>query len=362
MRRKDPLIIGGGPAGSAAAIMLARGGARPLIIERTRETGDAICGGFVSWRTLASLETLGLGLKDLAGHGVNQLRLFSGRHNARAPLPKPAIGISRRRLDSLLLERAIAAGAGVERGVAIREINATGEARTADGATLFGESLFVATGKYDVRGATRARPENATFGLRMLLPSHPSLAAMIGDAIELHLFAGGYCGVMINENGETNLCMAVRKARLSAASGDVSALLAALGAENPALGARLGFASCSRIDAISAVPYGWIARETSAGLFRLGDQAAVIPSLAGEGNGIALASGIAAAKAWAAGQAAAAPAFQTQFASAAARPVGLAMRLWKAGETRWSARLATAVVRRFPAIAAHLAGITRIDH
>jgi menaquinone-9 beta-reductase len=359
MRRSDPLILGGGPAGSAAAIMLARGGAKPLILERNLETGDAICGGFISWQTLATLETLGLSFDDLRGHRVTQLRLFTAKRSASAPLPKPAIGLSRRRLDTLLLARAQKEGAAIERGVTIREIGANGNVRTADGAAISSDSLFLATGKHDVRGAARPRSDQITLGLRLMLPAHPAMTALVGDSIELHLFEGGYCGVMINENGAGNLCMAVRKSRLSAAGGDVNVLIAQLGAENPALGERISFAGSAPVDAISAVPYGWIAQETQAGLFRLGDQAAVIPSLAGEGNGIALASGIAAAKALADGSAAAT--YQAQFAKAAAKPVTTAMRLWEMGERPFTAGLATRLMRLFPKMAGHFAGLTRID-
>jgi menaquinone-9 beta-reductase len=359
MRRSDPLILGAGPAGSTTAIMLARGGAKPLILERNLETGDAICGGFISWQTLATLETLGLSFDDLCGHRVTQLRLFTAKRNASAPLPKLAIGLSRRRLDTLLLAQAQRAGAVVERGVTVREIDEGGNVRTADGATFTAESIFLATGKHDVRGAPRPRSDQITLGLRLMLPAHPAMVALIGDAIELHLFDGGYCGVMINENGEGNLCMAVRKSRLSQAGGDVAKLITQLGTENPALGERLSFAGGAPVDAISAVPYGWIARETLPGLFRLGDQAAVIPSLAGEGNGIALASGIAAAKAWADGKTA--PAYQAHFGKAVTRPVTTAMRLWEMGERPFAAGLATRLIGLFPKMAGHFAGLTRID-
>ncbi len=359
MRRSDPLILGGGPAGSAAAIMLARGGARPLIIERNLETGDAICGGFISWQTLTTLETLGLSFDDLRGHRVTQLRLFTAKRSASALLPKPAIGLSRRRLDTLLVARALQEGASVERGVTVREIGADGDVRLGDGTSISAESVFLATGKHDVRGVARPRSDQITLGLRLMLPSHPAMNALVGDAIELHLFAGGYCGVMINENGAGNLCMAVRKSRLSAAGGDVSALIAQLGQENPALGERISFAGGAPVDAISAVPYGWIARTTTPGLFRLGDQAAVIPSLAGEGNGIALASGISAAKAWANGSGA--QAYQAHFAKAAAKPVTTAMRLWEMGERPFAAGLATQLMALFPTMAGHFAGLTRID-
>jgi menaquinone-9 beta-reductase len=359
MRRSNPLILGGGPAGSAAAVTLARRGAKPLILERNRETGDALCGGFISWQTLSTLDRIGLGFDDLRGHRVTQLRLFVAKRSACARLPRVAIGLSRQRLDTLLLTQALKEGAGLERGVAIREIGSEGEVRTADGAHIVSESLFLATGKHDVRGMSRPRSQHITLGLRLMLPPHPMMIKLVGDAIELHLFRGGYCGVMINERGEGNLCMAVRKARLSEVDGDVQALINQLSFENPALGERFGFAGSTPVEAVSAVPYGWIARKTQAGLFRLGDQAAVIPSLAGEGNGIALASGIAAAKAWARGDTA--DTYQAIFARAAAQPVNTAMWLWQMSERPFPAGLATRLLALFPKMVGHLAGLTRID-
>lgn len=360
MRSDNPLIIGAGPAGSAAAITLARGGHPPRILERDLETGDAICGGFVSWRTLATLDTLGLSAAQLSGHSIDKLRLYVGTAKAEARLPRPAIGISRHRLDTLLLAQAEAAGAGLERGVTVREIAVDGSLRTADNIVMTPDSLFLASGKHDIRGTARPRDEANTLGLRIMLDPAPALAKLVGSAIELHLFDGGYCGILINETGQTNLCMAVRKSRLTLAGGDPAHLLAVLGEENPALGERLAFAASRNTDAISAIPYGWITKSTRPGLFRLGDQAAVIPSLAGEGNGIALASGIAAGNAWLTGGALAAPAYQARFARAAGKPVSTAMRLWHWSERPLAARMAVRAVQLFPQIAAHFAGLTRI--
>jgi flavin-dependent dehydrogenase len=74
VRREATLILGGGPAGSAAAITLARADERPLVLERQRETGDALCGGFLSWHSLALLDQLGL--PRLRGATVDHVRLF----------------------------------------------------------------------------------------------------------------------------------------------------------------------------------------------------------------------------------------------------------------------------------------------
>src|SRR3546814_3909256 len=93
--------------------------------------------------------------------------------------------------------------------------------------------------------------------------------------------------------------MAVRKSRLAAAKGSPAILFAQLADENPALGERLSALTATQhVDAIGRVPYGWRATGTQPGVFRLGDQAGVIPSLAGEGIGIALASAQCAIRHW----------------------------------------------------------------
>jgi flavin-dependent dehydrogenase len=358
MRRSDPLIIGGGPAGSAAAITLGAAGARPVLLERQRETGDALCGGFLSWRSLETLDRLGI--EALGGHPIDRLRVFAGRATGEARLPHLAMGVSRQRLDSLLLAEAEARGAGIERGVAVREWR-DGYVEISDGAALRPETLFLASGKHDIRGLGRPRAdaETQTLGIRVRLCPHPGLAKLVGGAIELHLFDQGYCGVELQEGGRGNLCLAVRKTRLGKSSGDPDRLLAEWAAESPAFADRLAFRE-SGSDAVGAVPYGWIARDTLSGIFRLGDQAAVIPSLAGEGIGIALASGIRGAGSWLSGETA--QIFQSRIASEAARPVTIARWLWHWAEHPQRARLLVHGVRLAPWLAARFAEWTRVPH
>ena len=359
MRRTPALILGGGPAGAAAAISLARGGVRPLVLERSRETGDALCGGFLSWRTLDTLERLGIAADVLNPEPVTRVRLFAGRSVAEAPLPRPARGVSRRRLDTLLLARAQAEGAMVERGVAVRGF-ADGAAQLADGAQVGGAAVLLATGKHDLRGLARpaeARGVDPTLGLRIRLSRSPTLDALVGDTIELHLFDRGYAGLVRQEDGSANLCMAVHRSRLTEAGGP-EALLRALAGECPPLGDRLASWSGEPIDAVANVPYGWRARSTAPGLYRLGDQAGVIPSLAGEGMGIAIASGVIAARALLAGTAA--PAYQRGLAATLARPIGVAHAIWRLAERPGSARALVALARTVPWLVDPAARATRI--
>lgn len=352
-----PLIVGGGPAGSAAAIALAGHGIRATIIERDGEVRDAICGGFLSWRTLDSLNTLGIAPK---GHPVGALAVFAGAGRARVPLPDRAMGLSRRSLDTLMRDAALAGGAGIEIAT-VREIGGNG-VHLADGATLTNAAIFLASGKHDVRGLPRPRHDaDPTLGLRIRIAPHPRLSALIGDTIELHLFDRGYVGLVLQEDGSANLCLAVRKSRLGEAGGRPEGLLAEIGNDTP-LGERLAFADVMMPDAIAAIPYGWRAKTTTPGMFRLGDQAAVIASLAGEGIGIAVASAIAAADAHKRGGPAAAPAWQRAFAGRTRRPVAIANTLWHTAERPALARIAVPIVDGLPGLASLAATLTRVGH
>ena len=326
MRRTPALIVGGGLAGAATAIGLARAGLPHVLVERSRETGDAICGGFLSWRTLETLAGLGIDPDTLNPDRVTRARIFAGNRRAEAALPHAAVSVSRHRLDMVLLAEAARLGSPVERGVTVREIDGR-TARLADGATIAADTLFLASGKHDVRGM--ARPDNArgadpTLGIRVRIAPSPALSRSLAGGIELHLFDRGYAGLAMQEDGTANLCMAVHRSRLQAA-GSPAQLLEALGRDMPALGEWVALIDpSSQIDAIANVPYGWRQRTGVDAIFRLGDQAGVIPSLAGEGMGIALASGVAASRAYAEDGPAAASAWQEGFARRLARPIGIA--------------------------------------
>ena len=303
---------------------LARAGLPHLLLERARG-GDAICGGFISWRTIQSLERLGIDPDTLTTARLTKVRIYAGSRVRKARLPRPALTVSRRRLDAVMLDAAIRAGTPVQDGVTIREIDGL-TARAADGALYETDALFLASGKHDIRGTARpveARGDDPTLGLRVRLPASRA-TAIVGEAIELHLFDRGYAGLALQEDGSANLCLAVHRSRLQMA-GSPAALLDQLARDNPVLGERMvDFGADTPIDAIANVPYGWRVKSGERGLFRLGDQAGVIPSLAGEGMGIAIASGMAAADAYRRGGADAAVTWQQDFAHALARPIGVA--------------------------------------
>lgn len=359
MRHPAPLILGAGPAGSAAAIELARAGAAPILIDRGARASDPLCGGFLSWRTAAQLQELCVDCGDLGAHPVRELRLFAGAHGASVALPAAAFGLSRHTLDNALRARALEEGASLEVDT-IRRIEgnvAHGEKRE-----WAHETLFLASGKHDVRG--KARPRNAkdpALGLRLRLSAGPELASLLEGAIEMHLFPGGYAGVVRQEAGSANICLALRKSVLAKAGGDPHDLLFMLANQHPQFARRLDHLSRETpIQTIGAVPYGWRARTSRAGLFRLGDQAAVIPSLAGEGISIALASGTMAARRWLECGPMAASGYQSAFAGRAAKPLRIAALARHLAETPGAQPFALWMARFVPALAGQLIERTRI--
>jgi flavin-dependent dehydrogenase len=350
VRRTAVLIVGGGPAGASAAVALARGGAMPVLIERSQSERDVVCGGFLGWDAIAALKRLGLDPAALGARPIHRLRLIAGDRVVETALPRAAAGLSRRRLDAALLHLAEEAGAAVLRGRTARAIEG-GSVRLDDGAEMAAEALFLATGKHELRGMAREigdRP--VSVGLRAAVAPPPDLAG----AVELHLYDGGYAGLLLQEDGAANLCLSVAQARMA---GGREAFLAALVGEAPLLAERIGGAFPAVWEAIAGVPYGWRARRAAPGLFRIGDQAAVIASLAGDGIAVALASGAAAAHACLHGDGA--QAYQRDFARRAKRPVAIADALRHMAEAPLRRRLMMKLAG-VPGLARAAARMTRI--
>ena len=113
----DVIIVGGGPAGSAAAIVLARAGHRVLVVEARPMPRPKTCAGAISPPALALLEHLGFA--SFADHPrVDRIRIVADRRTIERPWPAAAHGIvvRRERFDQQLLDHARACGAAVLEG------------------------------------------------------------------------------------------------------------------------------------------------------------------------------------------------------------------------------------------------------
>ncbi|MGH3135937.1 MAG: geranylgeranyl reductase family protein [Gaiellaceae bacterium] len=118
MERFDVIVVGAGPAGSATAIHLARGGARVLLADKAAFPRDKPCGGGLTGRALRHAPC---DVERVVEHVVGRfvLRARYGRRLARTSR-EPLIRMTqRRRLDLHLAEKAAAEGADFRDGVRV---------------------------------------------------------------------------------------------------------------------------------------------------------------------------------------------------------------------------------------------------
>jgi flavin-dependent dehydrogenase len=304
------MVIGGGPAGAAAAAVLAGAGHAVVLYERESGPTHKVCGDFISAEAVAALATLGVDTARLGASTITHARFVCGSAAGTVRLPFTAHGLSRRALDAALLDACEQAGARVLRGVAVRALRQEAGGFVAAGPDHAASHVLLGTGKHALRGAPRPAVPGPLVGLKTYLRLRPAQVAALRGHVEIITYPGGYAGLQLIEEDTANLCLLATAERLRAAGGPAE-LIAALCAEQPHLAIRLDGAIplLDRPLAIAGLAYGHVhaaANEDPAGLFRLGDQAAVIPSLAGDGVAIALHSGRLAAAALLAGADAAA--------------------------------------------------------
>ena len=294
------LIIGGGLAGAAAAIWLARAGRAVVVIEREAQAHHKVCGEFLSREALNYLKLLGLDVARFGAVPIRSVRLAGRDGFSEANLPFPAQSLTRRRLDEELLQMAVDAGARVLRGCRVSGLEREGAVWRAsiEGASpVCARTAFLATGKHDLGGRPRPKGKQSDLvAFKMYWRLAPAQAAALAGHVELMLYRGGYAGLQAVEDGAANLSCLVQRKELQRLGGRWENLLAAMHDQCGLLRERLQSAEAllERPLAVSAIPYGYV-RAASDGVWALGDQAAVIPSFTGDGMSIALHSGCLAA-------------------------------------------------------------------
>jgi len=129
VERFDVLVVGAGPAGSATAIHLARGGARVLLADKARFPRDKPCGGGLTGRALRHAPA---DVSPVVEHVVDRfvVRVGYRARFARRSAPPLIRMTQRRRLDAHLAEQAASAGADFRDGTAVADL-----AFDADGAS-----------------------------------------------------------------------------------------------------------------------------------------------------------------------------------------------------------------------------------
>jgi menaquinone-9 beta-reductase len=121
MQTSDMVIIGGGPAGAAAAVHAARAGVKVTVFEKALHGRDKVCGDGLTPRAVSALRDLDI---DLDGaHRIDGLRMIAGKKTRELLWPQHArfgshgAVLPRRRLDAQLIDAAAKAGADIRFGV-----------------------------------------------------------------------------------------------------------------------------------------------------------------------------------------------------------------------------------------------------
>lgn len=293
-------VIGGGPAGSAVAILLARQGREVCLLERKREAQHKVCGEFISWEAAHYLQALDIDLGSAGAVPITRMRLINGESERSQDLPFCAWSLSRKILDGLLLDAAAQNGVELRYGTAVRRVEHQDGRWHLQGprdTTLAAQHCYLASGKHDLSAWRRPAPRQSTVGLKMHLQLPPAAARAVEQTVEVHLFPGGYAGIEPVENGKVNLCFLLERSLFRHLAGQQREaawpqVLYWLAKQSSHMAQRLtgAISLWSRPLAVAGTPYGFVYRPAAAlpELYRLGDQMAVIPSFTGDGIAMAL--------------------------------------------------------------------------
>jgi flavin-dependent dehydrogenase len=228
----DALIVGGGPSGSAAAILLSRAGWKVGLVEKSRFPRRKVCGEFISATSLPLLQALGIAdsFATLAGPPVREVALYAGNTIVASEMPGPAYpdetsgrALGREHLDALLLTRAGEAGAAILQPWAVSQIEGDDAGfachAVASGLrerrTLRARLLIAAHGSWQP-GTLPTQPERAP---RRSSDLFAFKAHFTGTALpEFHMpliaFPGGYGGMVRSDSGRTTLSCCIQRQTL----------------------------------------------------------------------------------------------------------------------------------------------------
>jgi geranylgeranyl reductase family protein len=278
VERFDVVVAGAGPAGSAVAMQLARGGASVLLADRARFPRDKPCGGGLTGRAVRALPC---SVEPVVEHVVDrfELRLRYGPRFERAGREPMILMTQRRRLDAHLAEQASADGADFRDGTAVANVEqrAHGVTLDVDGRTVQAGVLVGADGANGV--VARAAGLGGQIVRGVALEGNVSWGALDADryrgraVVELGVVPGGY-GWVFPKGDHANIGVG------------------GWGSEGPRLRAhleRLAGAHGVELDALTDVkghrlPMRPLGTAASAGrILLVGDAAGLVDPLSGDG-------------------------------------------------------------------------------
>ncbi len=230
----DAVIIGAGPAGSSAAIMLARAGWSVALIEKQKFPRRKVCGECIAASNLPLLRALGIGpaFEQAAGPELRKVALMRGAHQVVAGLPAApnehypwGRALGRETLDTLLITQARLVGVHVmQPWSAVRTKGSAGhwrcDVRATDTGTLLtlrAAVLIDAHGSWETLPAERMRPSRAHQASDLLaFKANFRQARLAKGLLPVLAFNGGYGGMVRADGGLTTLACCIRRDHLEA--------------------------------------------------------------------------------------------------------------------------------------------------
>ena len=302
----DAIVVGAGPAGSMAALVLAQAGVKVRVIDRALFPRDKLCGDTLNPGALAILDdhgTLGpdVRARSLPIRGMTVTGPDHAHITADYPDQLRGASLMRRDLDAMLLDAAIAAGAEFMSGVAVRAPLIGAAARDVAGVkvtTRSGEEawparvVIAADGRHSTLAFAMGLTKYAATPRRWAFGAYFTGVTGVGRHGEMHIRPDGYIGVAPLPGEVTNVCV-VRELQPAAASERMNAeqTIASAIASDPLLRER--FANARRISDLTTL--GPLAVEASdagcPGLLLAGDAAGFIDPMTGDGMRFALRGG-----------------------------------------------------------------------
>ena len=310
----DAVIIGAGPAGSTAAILLARAGWSVALVERQQFPRRKVCGECIAASNLPLLDRLGIGpaFAAAAGPELRSVAWMRGDAQVIADLPAAAHekhrwgrALGRETLDTLLLEQARSEGAIVFQPWAVQSVEGgAGDwccrlhaTDTGAAVVLRAPVAIAAHGSWEVLPSGRprrrlARSPSDLFAFKANF-RHSSLREGLLPVLS---FPGGYGGMVVADGGITTLACCIRADRLEAARRSLPGARAGEAVEalllRECLGVRQALAGASRDGAwIAAGPIDpGVRLRPDDGLLRIGNCGGEAHPIIGEGISMALQS------------------------------------------------------------------------
>lgn len=289
------IVIGGGPAGSIAALLLRRAGWEVTLVEQHRFPRDKVCGECLSALGADVLRRLAL-FDELISRGAVRL----GRTLLHAPsglsvdvpLPAPMWGISRTILDGLLLDAAGTAGCHILQPARCERLTtgAHPAAQVRDICTnrlrdLEADHVIVADGKSALVNGGAPAP-SGDLGIK----THFTQVGGPRDAVELFGLSGCYGGLAAIEGGRWNAAFSVPAERVRRQRGDLAAVFAGIVEENSTLARRLAGARQSGPWLAAPLPRFAVRPSWQFGTTPVGNAVAAIEPIGGVGMGLAMRS------------------------------------------------------------------------